>query len=210
MDVHDGVVTGGDDVLGLEDDELGFELVDGVHGLLRVGQDEADVDVRVLDAAEADADVVAAQSERHLLLHLVVDGGDLDRRLVRHEEEVLVLADLARLNLADNDASHVAVLFRDGHHERRVVLAVHQRHLVEEREERGALDPGSDLAVDRLLDVGAGEARDGNKGDVGLHVVARTLEEGRELGDNLVVPARGKGQRRSRAKIGARTSPCPS
>lgn len=56
--------------------------------------------------------------------------------------------------------------------------------------ERNSLDPGSDLAIDGDLDVGAGEARDRDEGHVRLEVVTGTLEERRQLADNLVVPVR--------------------
>lgn len=60
----------------------------------------------------------------------------------------------------------------------------------EKDEREDVLDPGSN-GTDGLLDVGAGETRNGDESDVRLHVVAGTLEERRELTDNLVVSASG-------------------
>lgn len=81
MNVHDGTVTSGDDVLVVENDELSLELGDGVDGRLGRSEHESNVDVLVLDSTQANANVVSAHGERDLVLHLVVDGSDRDGRL---------------------------------------------------------------------------------------------------------------------------------
>jgi hypothetical protein len=109
-----------------------------------------------------------------------------ETHLVGHQQQVLTLLNHTRLNLTDNDATHVRVLLRDRHHQRGVVLAVLNGEVVEELEEGRTLNPGSD-GTDGLLDVGTGETGNGDEGHVGLHVVAGTLKEGGELANNLVV-----------------------
>lgn len=121
-----------------QDDELSLKLRHSLDGPLGVRKHKADVDVRVLDAAQANPNIVTRQRHGDFLLHLVVDRRRLDGSLVRHQEQVLVLANFARLEFADDDAAHVGVLFRDGDHQGRVRFAVEQRHLVEEGQERFA------------------------------------------------------------------------
>lgn len=116
---------------------------------------------------------------------LLVIENTVATHLVGHEQDTLTLLDVTRLDLTDEDGTHVLVLFSDGEHEGRVQLAVERLHVVEILEQGGAAVEGA--LVGALLDVGTGEARDGHEVDIGLGVVAGLLQKGRHLGDDLVV-----------------------
>ena len=115
--MHDGRVAGADDIFVVEDGELGLELAYGVDGVRWACEYEAGTDFLVIDAAEANAHVVATERGLYLIFHLVVDRGDLNQVLVRHKQKGVTLAHVAGLDLADNDSAHVLVLLRDGHHQ---------------------------------------------------------------------------------------------
>jgi hypothetical protein len=50
----------------------------------------------------------------------------------------LTLLDVSRFNLSDDDATHIGVLLGNRHHERSIVLAIHEREVVKVVEERFA------------------------------------------------------------------------
>lgn len=81
VDVHDGTVTRANNILVVEDDELGLKVRDGVDGSLDGRENESDSDLFVFDSTETDADVVSAHGHRNFLLHLVVDGSNDDSAL---------------------------------------------------------------------------------------------------------------------------------
>jgi hypothetical protein len=81
VNMHDRSVTRRNNVLRVEDDQLSFELSDGLDGRNGGGEDETDVDVCVFDTAETDANVVTAHGGGDFVFHLVVDRLNADRGL---------------------------------------------------------------------------------------------------------------------------------
>ena len=207
MTMHDGGVSSANDVLVVEDSKLCLELAHGVDGVRGACKHEAGADFLVVNAAEADAHVVTADGVVHLVLHLIVDGGDLNVVPIRHEQEIVALAQVARLDLADDDRAHVLVLLGDRHHQRRVDLAVDHRHLVEVAKERWAtrmivdevrrigqceasysLPPRANILRQWILEVGASVCRYRDEGDVCLDVETGCPDERCDLVLNLVEP----------------------
>ena len=223
--MHNSSVTGANNILMIEDDELRFELSDDVNGSLDGGEDESDENVLVFHSSKSDSNVISTHCDRYFVLHFVVDRSDDDgslrwrcqisnregergtANLVRHEKQSISFLNSSTLDLSNDDSSHIGVLLRDRHHERSVVLSIHQRHVVQEIEQRrsseieesamqrcwmggnGSLDPGSDCAIDRILQIRTGVSRDRNKDDVGFEVESSSSQEGRKLAVNLVVSA---------------------
>ena len=133
--MHDSRVSSADDALVLEDSELGLESGDRVDGLVWAGEHVSGRDVFVVDTAEANADVITDERGVDFLLDLVEERRDLDLDLVGHEDQALSFAEMARLDLADDDGTHILVLFGDGHHKWSVELAINHGHLVDQLEE---------------------------------------------------------------------------
>jgi len=186
MQVENTGVSRADNVLGLDDGEVGLELGDSLDGLGGRGEDETGLDLIVVDATETETDVVTAECGVELLGSLGVDGGNFDGVLVGHEEEGVALLDAARLDLAHGHGTELVVLLGNGKHEGSVDVAVHDLQAVEVLEERGSLGPGGDLLVDAVLHVLAHLRRHGDEGKVGLGVEADSPEERSDLGLNLV------------------------
>ena len=84
VDMHDRRVTRTDNVLVIQDRELGFKLANGMDWFVRTRQDEPRCDILVIYPSNPDPDIVARKSNVNLLFHLVVDRGHFDRIPVRH------------------------------------------------------------------------------------------------------------------------------
>lgn len=78
VNMHDGVVAGADDRLGLENRQLCLEPGRRVDRTTGRGEDVSWRDVDIGDARETDADVVARIGVLELLVDFVVDVGNLD------------------------------------------------------------------------------------------------------------------------------------
>ena len=138
MTVHHCRVARTDDVLVVQNSELSLELPHRVNGACRAGEHEAGADVLIVNATQANPDVVTTERVVDLILHLVVDRGDFDNVLVRHQQEGVALTHVARLDLANDDRARVLVFLGDGYHQRCSYLAVDHWHFVEVLEQRGA------------------------------------------------------------------------
>jgi hypothetical protein len=111
MHMHDGRIASADDAFVVQDGELGLELAHGVHRLLQAREHESWADIVVLDATQVDADIIPRDGQVHLILQFIVDSRDFDFILVRHEQECVAFAEMARLELADSDSAHVFIFF---------------------------------------------------------------------------------------------------
>ena len=170
----------------VHDDDLRREVVRLLgRVVLRVGRDEAALELLDRHVLDVEADVVArAGLGQRLVVHL--DGLDLGGQARGREDDDHAGLDHARLHAADRDRADAAdlvdVLERQAQRLVRGPLGRVDR--VERLEQGRALVPGQ---VGRALDhVVALEARDGHEGDL-LRVVADLLDVGGDLLDDLVV-----------------------
>jgi len=134
MDVHNGTVSRADDVLVVQDGKLCLKLFHSFNWLDWTRENKAGADVFVLDATEADPNVVPALCRLELVLQLVVNCADLDLGMIGHEEEGLALAESTRLDLAYGDGAHVLVFLRDGDHKWCVNFSINHGERVKEFE----------------------------------------------------------------------------
>lgn len=106
--------------------------------------------------------------------------------LVGHKHISLVLLDVTRLDLADNDSTHVLVLFSNGKHERSIELTIQGLHVVKILQQRGTFEPRA-LVTNAILDVGASVTTDRNEHDIVLGMVASLLQERSQLAENFII-----------------------
>mmetsp|Transcript_15847 Transcript_15847/g.28131 ORF Transcript_15847/g.28131 Transcript_15847/m.28131 type:complete len:237 (+) Transcript_15847:129-839(+) len=145
VDVDDRLVPGAQNGLVLQELQNGELSLKGVadrHGGVLAAEDHAGRHLLLLDARQAEQQVLARPSRARLHI-IAINVHHLADLLVGHHDQLVAGLDDARLRLAHHHGAHVTVLINNGHTEGGVGVAVLRLDLIQDLEQRWSVVPGA-------------------------------------------------------------------